>query len=295
MRTFSALAGAIALAMVAASPAGAADMYASGGLKDPVTGALVPTVTWTGFENGAQVGYGFAGQRYALTATFTDTHSKVYTPDEFSAPDPSGVLGGVHAGYLYQPKGGVFVFGVEADFNGSGISGNANTDLSFGGKPMTTFGVPVGGKPTLLPVVITTEQALDWDSSVRAKLGIATGPVLLYATGGVAFGQINDSINAKFGVTNFSTLTTTYYNAGAHNNGIDVGYAIGAGGEYKVGNWSFGVEYLYKDFGSKAISAVVNDPTKTPTVPVGHVVTNSFDGDFHTVFARLTYHLNSGN
>ena len=79
-----------------------------------------------------------------------------------------GVFGGGTVGYNYQT--GSFVFGVEADFGGAGLTGNwndgiaAHTDGNFWAKNDANFYADVTG-----------------------RLGYAAGPASLYVKGGWAF------------------------------------------------------------------------------------------------------------
>ena len=294
MRKLSVITGACAL--LACGAANAADPYSSGGLKDPVTGALGATsATWTGIEVGAQAGYGFDGGRSAVVPTFTPNAAgatlnenfvagKALRFDSLAGPGPDGIVGGAYVGYLYQIPNSHFVLGVEADFNASGVSNKATTDLSAGGTAIT-----IGDSA----LAVSTSQSLQWYGTVVGKAGIATGPVLFYATGGLAYGEVVDAISGSFSVTTGSgdTAKTTTYSSGLKNSGVDIGWTVGGGVEYKASNaWSFGVDYKYIDLGSKSISGLVYNPIETPKTAIGSSATTSFAGTFDVVMARATYH-----
>lgn len=110
-----------------------------------------------------------------------------------------GVVGGAHIGYLFQP--GPIVLGAEADLEGSSLSGSG-----------------IRG-------------------SVRARAGVAFDRALVYATGGLAWG------NFKYTDLTLWPWATTYSKT-------HTGWTVGAGVEYALtNNWSARVEYRYTDWG----------------------------------------------
>jgi Opacity protein and related surface antigens len=84
-----------------------------------------------------------------------------------SATAPSGALGGIFAGGNYQF--GHTVIGVEGDIEAANLRGSWSDPL-------------VGG---------AGNTVLKWQGSVRGRLGYAADSVLLYGTGGVAFGNLS--------------------------------------------------------------------------------------------------------
>src|SRR5258708_36714229 len=91
---------------------------------------------------------------------------------EASYLNPKGGLGGGQAGYNWQiPNSffGALVLGVEADIQGTGMRDN--------------FSCLIGCLPLQN---LNYNQKLDWFGTVRGRVGIATGPVLSYVTGGCA-------------------------------------------------------------------------------------------------------------
>jgi outer membrane immunogenic protein len=82
---------------------------------------------------------------------------------------------------------------------------------------------------------------LQWLGTDRGRLGYAQDGFLIYATGGLAYGDVRATILNAGGV------------------GIDSethlreGYTVGGGIEAKIDhNWSVKLEYLYVDFGNRA-------------------------------------------
>lgn len=121
-----------------------------------------------------------------------------------SGTNPSGVLGGIQGGYNYQS--GQLVVGIEAD-----LQLNSADD---------TFAAWKFSNP--------------WFGTVRGRLGYAVNNVLLYGTGGLAFG----TLKTEFG--------------GVSESQTSAGWTIGVGAEYAINqNWSAKIEYLYVDLGEK--------------------------------------------
>jgi outer membrane immunogenic protein len=147
-----------------------------------------------------------------------------------------GVIGGGQIGYNWQVTN--WVFGLEADIQGTDEKGSlAYTCL----RGVCTS--PLGGFNALvLPgpaVPVALNQKIDWFGTVRGRVGIlATPRVLFYATGGLAYGEVNTS--ETIGLAGF----------GFSNNDTRVGYTVGAGIEGLItGNWTARLEYLYVDLG----------------------------------------------
>jgi outer membrane immunogenic protein len=127
--------------------------------------------------------------------------------------DPEGGFGGGQIGYNWQRDR--IVFGFEGDIQGGDINGSAfntsNGDIAH--------------------------SNIDWFSTVRGRLGFASGPWLFYGTGGVAFADVDNHIHFSSG-------------GGDRNSGIDTGYAAGGGIEWAFApNWSAKAEYLYVGLG----------------------------------------------
>lgn len=117
-----------------------------------------------------------------------------------SPTQPSGLAGGLEGGYNWQR--GLFVFGGEADLNLSSADA------------------------TVAPL----EFSNPWFGTVRGRGGVTIGNVLVYGTGGLAYGDLR--ANA----------------AGLSESHANVGWVAGAGVE--VGftqRWSAKAEWLYLD------------------------------------------------
>jgi outer membrane immunogenic protein len=206
----------LALALGAA-PALSADLpvKAQPIVKAPV---LAP-YSWTGWYIGANAGYG-VGEGYGTYA------GPAF--ETFNAM-PAGGFGGGQLGYNYQfPSGflGSFVIGAETDIQGAGMSDKRTCLL--------------GCIPASFAMI---DSRLNWFGTTRARVGLATGPVLSYVTGGVAYGDIETGITTPAGSVTASTTKT--------------GWTWGAGIEAALGgNWTAKAEYLYLDFGSASAASL---------------------------------------
>jgi outer membrane immunogenic protein len=182
----------------------------------------IPVFTWTGFYVGGQVGYEFG--RSSATATFAPTGA--FLAGNSSSKD--GVIGGGHVGYLWSTQslpvlGGFFgggfgtggVIGIEGDVDGT--------------SARAAYGLP-----------LVTNYASDRiQGSIRGRLGVAFDRVLVYATGGAAFGDLRNTYVSTIGLGSEAYDHTR------------VGYTVGGGVEYAfTNNFSVRVEYRYTDFGT---------------------------------------------
>lgn len=221
------LAAATVAALVGvAGAANAADLY-HGGLKDGAP-AYVPPPTWTGFYIGAHVG-GFWADIKNNDGGFQDYHTYWDYPNRVVASwnnNNDGVFGGGTVGYNYQT--GAFVFGVEADFGGAGLTSDWNNGVA-------------PGRDGFLHV----KNDASFYADVTGRLGYAVGPALFYAKGGWAFLDTNFSVNGH---------TSADGDWSVSSNGRD-GWTVGGGIEYMWSpNWSVKAEYLFFDFGQNSLS-----------------------------------------
>jgi outer membrane immunogenic protein len=132
---------------------------------------------------------------------------------------PAGGFGGGQLGYNYQLFGS-FVIGAETDIQGAAITDNRTT---------------LAG-PALI------DHKLNWFGTTRARAGLATGSVLSYVTGGVAYGGIETGISTPAASLANSTTKT--------------GWTWGTGVEAALGgNWTAKAEYLYINFGSTGVAS----------------------------------------
>lgn len=204
-----------------ASAAVAADLPT---MKGPPPAPTPAPYSWTGFDVGVQAGYGWGVEQDDLSATAFGVLS-----DHF---DANGAIGGAHVGYDQQF--GSLVLGVLGEFDASGLSGSI-TKTSASGACFEGCVVSLSFRNT-------------WQAFLLARAGVAFDRLLVYATGGLAFGDDRESVTA----TNFGTGDVW---TGAQTNTL-VGGAIGLGAEYAFDeHWRFGAEWRYANFGKGDYSA----------------------------------------
>lgn len=174
--------------------------------------AVDEAFNWSGMYIGAAVGYGWSDPEVSFDAV----------PNASVEYDLDGFLGGIYAGYNYQMPNNIVV-GVEADINYSDIDGDG--DAIQGG--------------VVNPGYAGTAR-IEWQGSVRGRIGYAFDRILPYFTAGVAFGEIEENF---FNVP--TTVTATFSDT-------FTGWTVGGGLEYAVtDNIILRGEYRYTDFGSE--------------------------------------------
>jgi outer membrane immunogenic protein len=224
------------------APGLAADLGARTYTKAPV---VAPVSNWSGFYVGGNLGYGWGDGN--------SDFSFLPSPELFGDSNTTlgvrstGVTGGAQLGYNWQI--GSLVTGLEADIQGSDIKGSARGTPTFPGTA-----IPIPGN------VLSSEQKLSWFGTMRGRLGVTVTPdLLLYGTGGLAYGHVDASANTQFFVGEMPASVSK----------TKVGWTAGVGAEWMFAhNWSAKLEYLYVDLGS--VSAIGNLTPVDPVFKVGY-------------------------
>jgi outer membrane immunogenic protein len=251
MKTLAAIA---ALVAFITTPVLAADMAT----KAPPPAAAQPAPTWTGWYTGVNGGWGWLDKKQNIVITTSPALGGY--PATTTGTDPKGGFGGVTVGYNWQ-RGNV-VFGLEADIDASSIRN------SFSGRVINAFG----------DTLTTAEKDLNYVSTIRGRLGFAFNNVLVYGTGGFAFGGVKNNLVDTLFVPPGGTVTM-------QRDTTERGYVVGGGIEYLIApRWSLKAEYQYIDLGSYTLSS--------PEVPPSGFIfsTNKIVNEFHTVRAGLNWH-----
>jgi outer membrane immunogenic protein len=216
------LVAATALLLTPATAVRAADMPPPS-FKAPIA---PPPPSWAGFYAGINGGYGFGDSTFVASGPAAPLLPLLDLPTSL-AVSPDGYVVGGQFGYNWQ--WGRWVFGPEVDFDYAAIEGNATAT----------------GVVALVAVVTTTvtaEQRIEWFGTARARLGyLIMEPLLVYATGGLAFGRVtlDSAVNSSAGFA--TTASAAQWN---------FGYTFGGGLEYAfLRNWTVKGEYLYYDIG----------------------------------------------
>ena len=203
------------------------------------------TNPWSGFYAGINLGGGFGNgsaneSGHSSNLDFAYNNGNGNIPSNYNITS-NGVLGGGQIGYNLLIK--KIILGFETDFQGSGISGNKNIYI-----PSTS---------DLCESSNNAKNDLNYFGTSRLRLGFnPVDSVMLYATGGFAYG-------------NTSTSSKTAWNSGGSScdgplsgssNTTAVGWTTGLGAEYFfIQKWSLKAEYLYVDLGKTKYTA--NVPT----------------------------------
>jgi outer membrane immunogenic protein len=176
------------------------------------------------------------------------------TPFSFSGHKTS-YIAGVFAGYRWQM--GNIVFGVEGDVNfkrgeTSQVQNSPSLVSPFPGYEQ-----------------FTGSQKQGTDGSFRGRIGFLVTPwTLIYATGGLAVGNVSGSFSyLACSAASCNPLTSTNVYGTASWSDTRVGGTVGAGAETQIaGGVKARLEYRYTDFGSysKDVPLANNSPGCPP-------------------------------
>lgn len=156
----------------------------------------------------------------------------------------NGFIGGVQVGYLQQFN--QFIVGAELDFMGASVSRRASTI-----SPEYRGDTPgFGNFATSLNPSTQVEQS--WLGTARLRAGLSLDRVLVYATGGLAYGNAKSSTTiARPFSSNNVNFQDAQFNYGGLKDITKLGYTLGAGVEYALtDNWIIRGEYLYYNLGN---------------------------------------------
>lgn len=187
-----------------------------------------PAYNWSGAYFGGQAGYGWSSTTSGPTTAFDDPED-AFVEGAFSYSG-TGFIGGAEAGYNWQS--GPLVIGLVGDVSAANITGSVSNSVYN----------------------YTLSSTLNWLSTARVNIGAPLGNLLVYGTGGIAFGNISSTLN-DFYADDGGTTITSNLNTNA------VGWTVGAGIAAPVGhNWFVKAEYLYADLGTQNYSLSEPDP-----------------------------------
>jgi outer membrane immunogenic protein len=240
-----------------------------------------PAFSWTGFYiggngggasdhdsfNGTQSGVttlpAFPGLAFPFTTSFGGSN------------DGGGAVLGGQIGFNYEFPFSHVVIGVEGDGDWANIvsSGNSCNTITSGVAPFVVGAT--GG-------CATVNRTLDSFETIRGRLGYAFTTnstafpsVLLYATGGGAWGHVNGNFQANcLGATCPTTSGAVIApgTGGAQFSGnTDTGWVAGAGFEWVIyDHWTWRFEYLHLQFPNVSTNFGVN----TAAVATGGLAQN---------------------
>src|SRR5215469_11486326 len=224
--TISGATAAVLLASVAPAGAQAPPPMAMGGAW---TQGYDP---FQGFYVGVNVGGGWGDSTATRNSTGFTTRDKL---------DVSGPVGGAQAGYNWRLYGWNpnLILGLETDFSGSGLTSSSGQTLKN-----------IGGAT----VQSALGRDLEWFGTVRGRIGYNFTPQWLgFISGGFAYSQV--AASARGAVTLPNGVTGTF---GRAKNGIETGWAVGAGTEYAFApQFGLVLEYLHIDLGTLSYNAPI--------------------------------------
>ena len=260
------LLGTIALSALAlGNSAFAADMAPR--MYTKAAPVVAPIYNWSGVYAGIHAGYTF-GERSDVATSGLPGNAGINIANVAIGAraasvglDRDGFIGGGQIGYNWQSNS-PWVWGLEADISYTDV--NARRDF----VTFNAAGAPLNN---------TLSSKMDYFGTVRGRLGYAWDRTLVYATGGLAYAEVEN--NAAF----FAPVTGALQFAGS-NRDTKTGYTVGGGIEHAwMGNWTVKAEYLYYDLGTTDVTVAA-----IPGVGAG-AYNSSFKNDGHIVRAGLNY------
>jgi outer membrane immunogenic protein len=197
----------------------------------------MPIFNWTGCYIGGSTG-GARTQNSNTTVTFVDGGSGAgpaaaagALPTSFSN-SASGWTGGGQLGCNYQTSN--WVFGIETDISGMNLTGSQALATNV---------------PPFFRLTTSVTQDTNWIGTTRGRLGWAWGNVLLYGTGGAAYGNVNYSYTQN-NIAGGGPVAIA-----VSDSATQVGWTAGGGIELGFGRWSLKGEYLFYDLGGHTLDA----------------------------------------
>jgi outer membrane immunogenic protein len=188
---------------------------------------IIRLYTWNGLYIGGHVGGGWSNSLDS---------------------DANGFLGGAQIGF--NVRAGRTVLGLEAQWTGSGNSGQDDRLITFPGGLTGTF-----------------ESEIDWLATLTARAGLVWDRSMFYLKGGAAWAR--NSYHGAIAGVDFDTDETR------------AGWAVGGGYEYAFRNaWSARLEYMFLDFGSATVSL---------DGPAGNIAVPGVDQQVHAVTLSINY------
>jgi len=193
-----------------------ADLPNNSSPKAPAPGAS-SDLNWGGFFAGGHIGYGWKSFKPQIPSSYAVTGETDHKQ--------KGMLEGFTVGYNIQS--GNIVYGLEANASVTQIKGSATNSLVYPG-----YGT----------VVQTQSSSLKDLYNVRARLGYATGPVLIYLAAGYGAGHVD----SNFAVSALGQTVKSSVKA------FHQGYSLAVGSEYQIAkNWSVRAGLSYFNLGSE--------------------------------------------
>jgi outer membrane immunogenic protein len=174
-----------------------------------------PGYNWSGLYAGFNIGYGFGSSDWSAQAGLSGSFGT------------SGFLASADVGFNFQSGG--LVLGVEGDVDWQLLTGTSNSSVCTGFAATAASKTAAG---------LACQTRSDWLGTARVRVGYAFDQLLVYVTGGGAFGNVQTRLNGL-----------------GEQNTVEFGWTAGAGLEYAISNmWTARLEYLYVDLANASCS-----------------------------------------
>jgi outer membrane immunogenic protein len=247
------LLGTAVLALAASGSAFAADISKPVYKAPP---AVAPVLySWTGCYIGANGGGKWARESGSVSPVPITAGGLTITGFAIPLDDTASTwLAGGQVGCNYQA--GQFVFGIEGDIDAQRWSTS---------RIVRVGDIPAGVSQLFVPGDGFSIRSR-WEASVRGRIGYAWDRLLIYATGGVGF--TNVQVNSNFIPVTVGAIA--FPGTFVSDSETFAGPTVGAGVEYAIWqNLSLGVEGRYTWYGSHTFNngqvAAIAIPTVPPT------------------------------
>jgi len=210
---------------------------------------------WSGCYAGGNIGY-------SLGRAKTDTTFPNPTTTYSSANNLIGAVGGGQIGcnWLTSPA---WLAGLEADIQWSGEDGSFQSNNPF-------FLVVTPGVTNFVGTnTVDATSKITWLGTARGRFGYLWNDMLMFATGGLAYGEVKLSGTATT-AGSFCTPTPVCgaplsQSVAIGGSNVNVGWTVGGGFEAVLPfpSWTWKVEYLYVDLGKLNATNAVGLVTST--------------------------------
>jgi outer membrane immunogenic protein len=224
---------------------------------------------WSGPYIGLNAGY-----------AWTETEGSIHIPEgsvindlgrgfveevKHNKTNADGFTGGLTVGFNHQVDN--FVLGIEGDANYLDVDGSGTKSSDFAGG-----------------VRLRDRVNGDFLATLRLRAGFALDQTLVYATGGVAYTDIEVERTLDWAADTCPTVDGLN-RCHSGDTSFDFGWTVGAGIEHAFDErWSIKAEYLFADFGDEDFtSSNVSGPPGVQTLK------HSFDLEMHIVRAGLNF------
>ncbi len=267
-----------AVALLFGAPVFAADLY-------PYARAVPATLpnNWNGWYAGVNAGAAINDSVYDLNPSgcfLTGCGAGGIPGNAFrqysTGSSGTDFTGGGQVGYNYH-FAPLWVAGLESDFNYNGLRKSDTVSQILGTPPFAPGS----------SFVHTVTTSLDWFGTFRGRLGfLATPNLMLYGTGGLAYGQVQSTSSVTFPPPGQSD---TYLGSASKTR---VGFAAGAGAEWLMSaGWSVKAEYLYVDLGHTDYTAGCVSPAAVCGAAVPPAYQSSVSAREHIARVGVNYHI----